>query len=310
MRLHVLNLLLCFGLLGRAAEPAPPAIATLHSRMEEARKAGDPVKLMELAEALNEQVEPIHLEALFNLSAAYAKLGNRPEAYAWLQRAVDAGFWDVDAIREGEAFKDLRGEPRFKALARLAWTKGYLAMLERKERAAFQKPEQIMASLAFKPGERVADVGAGSGYFTIPIAKAVGPAGSVLAVDINPDMLDYVDKRAQAEKLTNIKLLRSRPDDPMLPPGGADTILLVDVLHYVKQRTLFAAKLKAGLAPGGRIVVIDYLPKPMSERPWGPSVDQQFSLATMDGEMAAAGLKRVKVFDYLTEQWFAVYGAE
>jgi len=310
MRRYVLNLLLCSGLLGHAAEPAPPAIATLHSQMEEARKAGDPVRLMELAEALNEQVEPIHLEALFNLSAAYAKLGNRPEAYAWLQRAVDAGFWDVDAIREGEAFKDLRGEPRFKALARLAWTKGYLAMLERKERAAFQKPEQIMASLAFKPGERVADVGAGSGYFTIPIAKAVGPTGTVLAVDINPDMLDYVDKRAQAEKLANIKLLRSRPEDPMLPPGGADTILLVDVLHYVKQRTPFAAKLKAGLAPGGRIVVIDYIPKPMSERPWGPSVDQQFSRATMDQEMAAAGLKQVKVFDYLTEQWFAVYGAD
>ncbi|BDU72548.1 class I SAM-dependent methyltransferase [Mesoterricola silvestris] len=306
MRLHVLTLLSCLAVPG----PAAPVQDPLPARLEEARKAADPARALALAEALNEQVEPIHVESLFLLASAYARLGNRPKAYEWLQRAVDAGFWDVDAIREGEAFKAFRGEPRLKALARQAWAKGYLSMLERKERAAFQKPERILASLAFRPGERVADVGAGSGYFTVPVARAVGPTGSVLAVDILQDMLDYVERRAQAEQLTNIKLLRSRADDPMLPAAGADTILLVDVLHYVKERTPFAVKLKAGLAPGGRIVVIDYIPKPMSERPWGPSVDQQFSRDTMDREMAAAGLKRVQAFDYLPEQWFAVYGAE
>jgi len=304
------TLCLAAGPRASASEDNPSSIEKLQAQLELAEKASDPVKQIALAEALNERVEPIHLDAMFSLAVAYARLGNHPKTYEWLQRAVDAGYWDVEGIRQQEAFKDLRGEPRFKALARLAWTKGYISMLERKERAAFQKPDQIMASLSFRPGERVADVGAGSGYFTIPISKAVGPTGTVLAVDINSDMLDYVDRRAQAEKLTNIKLIKSQPEDPMLPPASVDTILLVDVLHYIKQRTPFAAKLKTGLAPGGRIVVIDYIPKPMSERPWGPAVDQQFPRETMDREMAAAGLKRLKAYDYLTEQWFAVYSAE
>jgi hypothetical protein len=86
-----------------------------------------------------------------------------------------------------------------------------------------------------------------------------------------------------------------------------DTILMVDAIHYVKDRTTYATKLRAGLAPGGRLIIIDYRPKPMSERPWGPPPEQQFPRETLDAEMAAAGFKIVAAYDFLPEQFFVVY---
>lgn len=92
-------------------------------------------------------------------------------------------------------------------------------MLEHKDRDAFQKPDQIMAALAFKPGECVADIGAGSGYFTVRIAQVVGPKGTVWALDIEQAMLDHIERRLKEEKLQNVRLLQLPPDDPQLPIG-------------------------------------------------------------------------------------------
>jgi ubiquinone/menaquinone biosynthesis C-methylase UbiE len=167
-----------------------------------------------------------------------------------------------------------------------------------------------MAALGLKKGERVADIGAGSGYFTIPVARAVGPEGAVWALDIEPFMVDYVEKRAREAGLKNVKPVLVQKDDPALPPGGVDTILMVDTYHYVRNRAEYAKKLRAGLAPGGRVVIIDYIPKTWEERPWGPLPHNQFPKETVDAEMAAAGLKPVKVHDFLTEQYFVEYRAE
>ena len=190
--------------------------------------------------------------------------------------------------------------------------KQYLAMLERPEREAFQKPGQVMAVLAFRPGERVADVGAGSGYFTIPVAKAVGPGGVVWAIDIRQPMLAYIANRLRNEKLTNVRLKLVGPDDPQLPPDGVDTILMVDVYHYIhfeKRGAEYATKLRPALARGGRVVIIDYTPKPFEERPWGPPPEQQMSRQTLDGYMAKAGLRPAKVHTFLPEQYFVEYVA-
>ena len=196
--------------------------------------------------------------------------------------AVDAGFWDVDRLRTDDLLAPLREEAPYKDLVRASWAKGYLAMLERPEREDFQQKDEVMRVLAFRPGERVADVGTGSGYFTVPVAKAVGPDGSVLAVDIIPEMLAYVGERTRVEGLTNVRFQKATREDPGLAPGAFDTILVIDTLHYVVDRTAYARKLRVGLAPHGRIVVIDYIPKSMEERPWGPSVEQQFSRETID----------------------------
>lgn len=186
-----------------------------------------------------------------------------------------------------------------------ARTERYIAMLERKERDTFQKPDEVMRALALRPGERVADVGAGSGYFTLRLARAVGPTGLVLAIDINPDLLAFLDRRAKEEGLANVKSLRVEKDDPKLPPGGIDTILMVDTFHYVKERAAYARKLRAGLAPGGRIVVIDYLP--WAGCPGAPRPERRLSRETVDEAMAAAGLAPASVHEFLPEQFFVEY---
>ena len=164
-----------------------------------------------------------------------------------------------------------------------------------------------MATLAFKPGERVADVGAGSGYFARRVARAVGPAGTVWTIDIRPEVLSVLEARAAKEGLGNIRTQRVAPDDPQLPAGGVDTILMVDTLHYVKDRATYAKKLRAGLAAGGRVVVIDFVPKAPGERPWGPPPEQNMSREEVDTAMAAAGLVPARVHGFLSEQFFVEY---
>ena len=166
-----------------------------------------------------------------------------------------------------------------------------------------------MAALALAPGERVADIGAGSGYFTIPVAKTVGSSGIVWAIDIRQEMLDYIDNRIEEEKLDNVQLVLVPKDDPQLPAGGVDTILMIDTWHYIRDPE-YAKKLRTALAPGGRVVIIDYKPKPWEDRSWGPPPQQQTSREELDGHFAQAGLKPVKVHDFLDEQYFVEYGAE
>lgn len=184
-------------------------------------------------------------------------------------------------------------------------TERYIAMFERKERDVFQKPDEVMRTLALRPGERVADVGAGSGYFTLRVARAVGPTGLVLAIDINPDLLEFLDRRAKEAGLANVTSHRVEKDDPRLPPAGIDTILMVDTFHYVKERAAYARKLRAGLAQGGRIVVIDYLP--WAGCPGAPRPERRLSRDSVDEAMAAAGLTPARVHEFLPEQFFVEY---
>ena len=251
-------------------------------------KGGDYAEALEIAEKLL-ALQPDDADTLYNIAALHSLLGHKDEAYTALRKAAETGGMRSWKIQRQEA---------------------YVAMLERPQREEFQKKDQVMAALALKPGERVADIGAGTGYFTIPIARAVGPKGVVWAIEIEQFMLDHIEKRAKENTLQNVKLALVPKDDPRLPPGGVDTILMVDTLHYVQNRSEYAKKLRAGLAPGGRVVIIDYIPKPWEVRSWGPLPHQQFPKEQIDREMAAAGLKPFKVHDFLTEQYFVEYRAE
>lgn len=295
---------------GRAEGATLADFDELEAEMLAAYNSEDYGRALEIAEEMNELVRPRHLNTLYNIAALHALVGNRLKAYEYLQKAVDAGFWYAQQLRQDEDFESLRGEERFRAIVRAAWAKGYIAMLEREERAEFQKPDQVMEALAFKPGERVADIGAGSGYFTVRIARAVGSTGIVWAIDIAQEMLDYLEKRLQAEQLENVELVKVERHDPQLPPGGVDTILMVDTIHYIQDRAAYAKRLRAGLATGGRVVIIDYIPKPWEERPWGPTPAQQIPREAIDADMAQAGLKPIKVHDFLTEQHFVEYGVD
>lgn len=295
------------GAVGLAAGQRSLSLAALKGQVEAAIGSGDTATAARLASELVEITEADHVESLYLASRLHARLGNRERAYLLLSRAMGAGFYDRGRLLEDEAFADYRAEDLFKALARKAWANGYVMLLERANREDVQKSPQILQALAFRPGERVADIGAGSGYFTFKVAEAVGPGGTVAALDIAQEMLDYLDLRVKARKAANVTLRRVASDDPQIPHASVDTILMIDAIHYVKDRTAYAKKLLPALAPGGRLVIIDYRPKPMSERPWGPPPEQQFPREQLDREMAAAGFVVVQAYEFLPEQFFVVY---
>jgi SAM-dependent methyltransferase len=302
----VIAMLLCTGRAG-AQQAAPVDPAPVKARIDAAVKSGDLAGAALLAGQLVDATEPSHVEALYAAAQLHARLGHREQAYLLLARAIGAGFPDRGRLLRDEAFAAFRDEDLFKTLARRAWARGYTELLERPDREDVQKSPEIMKTLGLRPGERVADIGAGTGYFTFQIAEAVGPSGTVLALDIAPEMLEYLDLRVKARKATNVTLRRVASDDPQLAPASVDTILMIDAIHYVKDRVAYAKRLRPALAPNGRVVIIDYRPKPMSERPWGPPPEQQFPKEQLDREMAAAGFKVSKAFDFLPEQFFVIY---
>jgi SAM-dependent methyltransferase len=281
--------------------------ARVERRLAEAEARQDWTAALEAARALNDQAEEAHLEALFRVARLHARLGQVDRACEALEQLQQAGLFDVQRLRRDEVFAALRDQPRFKAVAQAIWLKGYLWILERPERDAYQQPDRVMETLAFRPGERVADIGAGSGYFTRRISCAVGPSGVVWAIDIRPEILAVLEERARRDALTNIRLQRVDPDDPQLPAGRVDTVIMVDTLHYVKDRGAYAKKLRAALSPSGRVVIIDFVPKPLAERPWGPPPEQKMSREEVDAAMAEAGLFPARVHEFLSEQFFVEY---
>ncbi len=183
----------------------------------------------------------------------------------------------------------------------------YIARQESPDRAKWQKPDEVVAALKLEPGQRIADVGCGPGYFTIPIAKAVGPTGKVWAVDIEPKILARARAHAVAAGLSNIEYVHCLADDPRLPVASADTIVIVNTFHHFADRRAYVAKLRKALLPGGRIVNIDFIPKPREERGFGPPLEMQLSRETVDADMAAAGLRPARVHEFLPEQYFVEY---
>jgi FkbM family methyltransferase len=130
--------------------------------------------------------------------------------------------------------------------------------LDRPEREREEAPEKLMRLLKIRPGESVADIGAGSGYFTFRLSGRVGPQGKVYAVDIQPEMLALIRKRMQEQKLSNIELIEGKVDDSRLPPRSIDLILLVDVYHEFSHPWEMTTSMVRALKPGGRLVFVEY----------------------------------------------------
>lgn len=179
--------------------------------------------------------------------------------------------------------------------------------MESPDRAVWQKPDEVIAALQLRRGERVADVGCGPGYFTLPIADAVGPQGKVWAVDIESRMLDRLREHAADRSLQNIDMVLAKEDDPALPGGAVDTIFIVDTYHHFSYRPVYVAKLKKALAPGGRIVIIDFVPKSREERGFGPPLEMQLSRKVVDAELATSGFYPAAEHTFLPEQYFVEY---
>lgn len=130
--------------------------------------------------------------------------------------------------------------------------------LDRPEREEEEATSKLLPLLKLKAGDRVADVGAGSGYYTFRMSALVGPKGKVFAVDIQPEMLDLIRQRSKARKITNVEPVRGTITDPNLPPDSIDLILLVDVYHEFDHPQEMTRAMVEALRPGGRLVFVEY----------------------------------------------------
>ena len=175
--------------------------------------------------------------------------------------------------------------------------------MEAKERRAWQHPGEVVAALRLRPGDTVADVGAGPGYFTLRLARAVGPLGHVFAVDVVPEMVAALRQRLDRAALGNVSAVLARPDDPMLPPASCDLVLIVNTFHHFPDGVGYLRALASRLRPGGRLVDVDYHRR---ELPVGPPVEQKVSREDFLSAASAAGLALVEEHSFLPHQYFLV----
>jgi len=180
----------------------------------------------------------------------------------------------------------------------------YIASLDDPVRDAYQKPDEVLKALDLRPGEVVADIGAGSGYFTVRFARAVGDGGRVYAVDINPDMIRHLNRRIRDAGLRNVVTVLSEPDDPLLPEASVDRFVIVDTWHHVEDQAGYLARLKRMLKPGGQVVHIDFQKRDL---PVGPPPAMKIAREDLVKQMGGAGFRLAAEHDFLPYQYFLVF---
>lgn len=179
----------------------------------------------------------------------------------------------------------------------------YAKILEDPQRDTWQKPHEVVIALDLKPTDTVADIGAGSGYFAVRFARH---ADRVLAVDIDPKLLEMVTKRAGEQKLTNLETVLAAADDPHLRPESVDVIFICDVIHHIEKRNAYYQLLARALKPGGRLVIVDFHKKPL---PVGPQPEMKIAREALIAEVGTAGFRLAKEHPFLPYQYFLVFQA-
>jgi len=182
--------------------------------------------------------------------------------------------------------------------------KAYMKALEDPKRDEYQKPHEVIHALGLKPGEIVADLGAGTGYFTFHLARHVGDKGKVYAVDVSPDMIRQINRRSRDSKATNVVSILAEPDDPLLPDQSVNRIFICDVWHHVENQTKYLALMKKLLKPGGEIVMIDFHKK---ELPFGPPLQMKIAREDLIKQMETNGFRVAKEHAFLPHQYFLVF---
>ncbi len=180
-----------------------------------------------------------------------------------------------------------------------------LGLLEAPDRDEWQRPHQILDALGIADASVVADVGAGSGWFTVRLARRVGPNGLVYAQDVQPEMLAAITRRVQREGLANVRPVLGRGSDPRLPAGKLDAVLIVDVVHEIDDRVTLFRNLAAAITPLGRIGVVDF-----RSGGAGPGPDPRDRVAPegIEAEAARAGLVLQRRETFLPFQYFLIFG--
>ncbi len=170
------------------------------------------------------------------------------------------------------------------------------------ERAAWQKPAEVVELLAVEPGMTLVDLGAGTGYFLSYLSAAAGDGGRVLALDPEPDMVRFMSERAEREGLANVEAQKIPFDDPELEPASVDRVLIVNTWHHIQERPDYARKLLAALKPGGGVYVVDFT----RDSPSGPPVEERLKAQEVIAELTGAGLEAAMVEETLPRQYVVV----
>ncbi len=193
----------------------------------------------------------------------------------------------------------------------------WIKRLEKPERIPGLKTNEVIACLKLKPGDVVADIGAGTGAFSIPFAKAVAPSGRVFAVDLWQGLLDYINQKASKENTPNLKTILAKPDNPNLPPNQVDVAFFHDVFHNTNDRQAYLKTLVAELKPTGRIAIIEQeFDDPIAKK-WDLPEDR-ITKEQVNRWMANVGFHLIGDYDIfegknnppgtgMPERWFVVY---
>lgn len=180
----------------------------------------------------------------------------------------------------------------------------WVSVFDDPTRDAWQKPEEVVRALAIEPGMTVADLGAGTGYFLPYLAAAVGQTGTVLAIETEPNLLIHIGERAERARWTNVMPVLASADDPRLPHGGVDRLLIVDTYHHLDDRVAYFRRAARALAPGGRIVIVDWQKRPL---PVGPKLDHKLARTQVEHEMRRAGYDLLAAPDLLPHQYLLIF---
>ena len=172
-------------------------------------------------------------------------------------------------------------------------------------RASWQLPDRVIDSLGIQPGDRVADVGAGDGYFTFRLAAAVGPSGRVYTVEVDDELVTQLEQKARDGGHDNVVVVKGEYTDPLLPDGEIDLILFCNSYHHIEDRVTYFDRLRSDLAEGGRVALMDLKAIPLvrllaPHGHWTP-------VETMRSEMGQASYTLTERFDFLPAQSFVVF---
>ena len=181
----------------------------------------------------------------------------------------------------------------------------YLGQLEGPDRDAWQRPDQIMDALQIGENSVVADLGAGGGWFTVRLAHRVGPNGRVYAEDIQPQMIESMQRRRDREGLPNVETVLGTAVDPKLPAGSLDAVLIVDAYHEMEQPVALLKNVAKALKPGGTIGIVNF--KKDGGGP-GPDMDERVDAEKVVDDARAAGLELRKRENFLRYQYLLTFG--
>jgi ubiquinone/menaquinone biosynthesis C-methylase UbiE len=181
----------------------------------------------------------------------------------------------------------------------------WVAVFDDPARAAWQKPAEVVQALGIRNGMCVADVGAGTGYFSRYLSAAVGERGTVFSVDTEPSLVVYLRERAEREQAPNVVPILASADNPRLPAGMVDLVLIVDTLHHIDDRVNYVRRLRRFLKPGGRIAVIDF--KKDADVPVGPPPEHRLARDHAVEEFRSASYKLIAAPQMLQYQYFLIF---